>query len=396
MLSSTKNLTRLRPRGKGSCCSPLRWANQAAAYKWMAYNKPLPKGQKQKPAIGDYAFNVSAYGYDHGIKDRKPYQVIRVSGVSSAPLTSIQNTVAATEYVSKEEVDLSAGSEGALAVVVGMVPRGFNQYTTEEINKRIDQYGPNELDKKHAPKGSTIADLTTFPLIETDPQALRVVVPLRNCPFTMAYALVNPVNGLCQGYKISKRDIFFFKEFRDDMLNSIKKRKILWVHCVRDYIKEKLKEDGNDTETALRHLIDPHKPFNGEDADAVMKECLGLWPALRVLDIKNDEVMALATAIREEDATIPFKLLRPLLVQWVYCLRAATDTSVVSVVAVKLHVSLQFGEDLSRAPLTEHALELDAEHVEEDPMENDTEIRAIDASMRLDMGAGRAPVELAA
>lgn len=72
-------------------------------------------------------------------------------------------------------------------------------------------------------KGGSVNQNSGYTKLEFDPNTLRVIAPFGRDNANY-YALVNPQDGFCTGYHTPIKEVFFFKEFRDDASTSFQNR----------------------------------------------------------------------------------------------------------------------------------------------------------------------------
>ena len=176
-------------------------------------------------SIDQLAFNVSLVAYDHGLssKDLPAGQRLGFREIKrNKKLTDLNDDDDYTvPPVKPTPSELSIDQTEFVGIWVGMRPSTAEHKSTNE--------GPST-------KGRSVKTLALkggYTIIDTDPKALRVVVPM-NKETASYYALADQdPSGLCSAISIVITDVFFFSQFRNDELTDTAKRKSEWSELVR-------------------------------------------------------------------------------------------------------------------------------------------------------------------
>ncbi|KAL8757943.1 MAG: hypothetical protein Q9199_001855 [Rusavskia elegans] len=260
----------------------------------------------------DYAFNYLGMPYNHRIPDRKHFTRLRVQSWSSKSLgDAAYSKPSLTPTV--EELDL--GSTDDLTVLwVGMVPM-------------------SAIPEKNTKKGASISSNKNPKAIPFDSEALGAVVAVKNeSKMAQTYILVNPTDGLCEGYMVSNQDCFYFKEFRDDEISTVEKRKSEWNNNIRSHINS-LALDPNypfassQDNFVIRKLVNIDVLFEKQDREAFIAEIEDQWPQLKTLAIQSKEVRHISDGLREANITMEVHLIRAFIVEIISRMRRSPTTS---------------------------------------------------------------------
>lgn len=220
-----------------------------------------PQSEVGIDTLDKYAFNFKRVAYNHGV----PQDLTRGSRLNVAKVTSqitlaqyrqkLQETgeekcppLIPTQY--EREDTFYWGS--SCCIWVGMLPSqaSHRQGSVLPAQSSADTgaHGNNILDdtkkkptKKKARTYASVRDLAedNITVVPCDAKALRVVAKKSNKATKnwCLYALVTDGSPrLCQGYKVSMDDVYFFKEFRDDLAKSFMSRK----HATHELIRMKI------------------------------------------------------------------------------------------------------------------------------------------------------------
>lgn len=218
-----------------------------------------PQSEVGIDKLDKYAFNFKRGAYNH----RVPQHLTTGSRLNVAKVTS-QPTLAQYRQKLHEtgeeekcpplipmQVERAEIYWGPLDCIwVGMLPSqaSHRQGSVLPIQSSADigAYGNNVLSdtkkkptKKKAPTYASVRDLAEndITVVPFDAKALRVVAKKSNkaTKTWCLYALVVDSSriGLCQGYKVSMDDVYFFKGFRDDLAKSFMPRKQATQELIR-------------------------------------------------------------------------------------------------------------------------------------------------------------------
>ena len=176
-------------------------------------------------SIDQLAFNVSLLAYDHGLNSEDAPLPQRLGFREIKRNTKLKDLMA-NEYtvpsVQPTAQELSIDHTPFVGIWVGMRPS-----TAGSTAKSTDH---------KTTKGKSIETLGSkggITILDKDPKALRVVVPMHK-ETASYYALVDPdASGLCSGLNVVITEVFFFPEFRNDDLTSTWRRKSEWSELVR-------------------------------------------------------------------------------------------------------------------------------------------------------------------
>ena len=83
-------------------------------------------------------------------------------------------------------------------------------------------------------KGTSIEHATEATVLPTESQALRAVVAV-DSKHNQYFALVNQKDGLCEGFKVDLKQVYFFPEFRDDKETAEAKREIKFSDKIKEW-----------------------------------------------------------------------------------------------------------------------------------------------------------------
>lgn len=194
----------------------------------------------------DHAYNWQLWGYDIGSQDRQPYAVIQCQHLMRNDKGRVDTICRAhdspqrpsmTPLAEETDFDPENVQESILtAVVVGVLPSSGSIKGDEE--KKHSQKDTLKQ-PSHAPKNSSVEQLSDPETLHYDPKALRVVAP-RGRSTASFYALTSqdPHTKLCEGIALNGEEVFFFREFRDDSLGAHADRKKLWSAKVREKLQK--------------------------------------------------------------------------------------------------------------------------------------------------------------
>lgn len=206
--------------------------------------------------VDKYAFNFAREGYNHRIPQQLTKGITIHVGSLIAMTTSLKqhreemehNTAAVHKDVIPSPIphsnELQKGKYTIECVWVGMLP---SPAALAQIKSKVDQPADDAVGegsskkptRKRVRKTVSVADMREdeLKIIGFDRDALRVVAKKseRTTRDTHLYALLNPskFSKLCQGFKVSFDDVFYFREFRDDTAKSIMPRKQATIAKVR-------------------------------------------------------------------------------------------------------------------------------------------------------------------
>lgn len=189
-----------------------------------------------RESLDDHVYNTSLWSYDHQIKNRVQNQVIRVGDLSK-PMNRYarlqedfnpRHIPSITPAPEELQVDPSIETLDQ-AIIVGIRPR-----CSPAVDKAANKTHGNASLLKIRQKGASVNSLTEAEALPYDPEAVRVVCPRFKETATF-YALdrQNKSTKLCDGVLIDHKEVFFFKEFRNDDTTSLNERKMTWSVKIR-------------------------------------------------------------------------------------------------------------------------------------------------------------------
>lgn len=146
------------------------------------------------------AWNSKCIPYEHGLEQRTSYTVLSVRKFAGVGLNKV------TDPINIPPPDITTKEKDGSAyrgLWVGMFLPTIN------VDKVLVR----------PTKGSSIQKSGNVTVLATAANAARVVVDITSAQ-NKYYALVNPEDGLCAGYRVTGTDVFFFDEFRDDKVTA--------------------------------------------------------------------------------------------------------------------------------------------------------------------------------
>ncbi|KAF2671135.1 hypothetical protein BT63DRAFT_209338 [Microthyrium microscopicum] len=183
-----------------------------------------PGSRRNQPTIPDlpkyfYNLNLDAYA----CPEKPPGDVLlRVQRFGQAqkqrPLRSCAPSL--TISPSPAELDYAGAGEETLGLWVGMTPS--NAKSLGNIRQQRDNSAQGALTPLIRDDPASIS------IVPRDPQAFRVVVSFKENAIRF-HALVDPnSNNLCEAILVTRAEVFFAPEYRDDMTTTWVRRKITW------------------------------------------------------------------------------------------------------------------------------------------------------------------------
>ncbi|KAH0544485.1 hypothetical protein FGG08_001383 [Glutinoglossum americanum] len=369
---------------------------------------PLPPIAGNQKDIAYYAFNTAGIAYDYQIPDRERYLQLSIRGVSSSPLKPDSGTPIPPVIPTPEELDSTQGAEQVLWVGMSLIPPVHGNESPSRKRQQglgVAEPSPKRRRGAKSSKGVHTSNGNPFDVIPHSSQALRVVARCKGSNAKL-YVLVEPIDGLCKGYIRSADEVFYFAEFRDDTLTSIKDRRRKWKEIIRDAVRPNSKPEikslktydttkidvpwnlsyANEVQSLvsnyaieqepwilkallellkrvdhdisyrpsiknfyLHKLISIKKEFDEGDAKNVIQECLTLWPDLKELKLEAGDILSLANGFREGKIALEYRLIRGVLVDWKRrCEESSTgfENLAEAVRSTRNHVLLQIGDIL--------------------------------------------------
>ncbi|KAL8867170.1 MAG: hypothetical protein Q9174_005831, partial [Haloplaca sp. 1 TL-2023] len=268
------------------------------------------------------------------------------STLSSKPLPS-DYTVPGVEVTQGESLeDLNLDQNGEVAIWVGMilpmaidVPKGRGRKGAPFMAAApvpVQAPAPARRSQRRKGKGKT---KDTPEAIEVEPKALRVVVSIAKTKLlSKMFALVNPENGVCEGFTIPAERCFFFLEFRDDNVSKCRRPKNL-RECSHPRLTkdmavleevigtlERMDPDvqhlPSTTHWALRKLLGKAKITRGEGSEAlVIQDIETLWPPFTKLMLRDEDVVYVSRGLRAMEGPLEYRLARPFLAEIIPTIR---------------------------------------------------------------------------
>lgn len=192
--------------------------------------------------------NWAGIRYDHTGGDSawanlQPGTVLYVqnNGLSNASGTGIKET-GREQYIKEQELPPPLPTEtelnltsGTKVLFVGMRPTSATEHTKVTTkDKYNDGQGPNEGKKRKSNKGQSVLSQQDGHIVSHDRAATRVVVPFGKQNINYYVLLAPNSSGICKGLSCDGDEVFFFKEFRDDVAaTSLSKRKVATGKLIR-------------------------------------------------------------------------------------------------------------------------------------------------------------------
>lgn len=213
----------------------------------------------------DLAFNIQLVAYDHNLPDRSGQELLVVQKLTHIPniATFLQDKKVQVPGIepSKQELDIVDDDDDAfVGVWVGMRPSQALDYRSKTSSSQ--------------PKGASVEVNDGFIYLEHDPNALRVIAPLRK-RHANYYSLINQdQDGLCNAVHTPMKEVFFFPEFRDDIATSWSLRRSTWAAKVRQVCVYQSVDTSEDDEE------DEDKEVGDEENNVAIK---------REQDVSNDD-----------------------------------------------------------------------------------------------------------
>lgn len=254
------------PRGRSIASSPLselgtEWDSDIGnGQSQVEERATTPQSEGGIITLDNYAFNFNCDAYNHrvprhfttgitlNVERLHPHRITLAQHcqkldktgerIVCPPLIPVQNEIS-PQYESSVK-----------CIWVGMLPSQTSSQDSDATAVRIavdsDCLETDTLDgtwkkstgKKAAFRGS-ILNLTedNMRAVPFDSDALRVVAKKSTTAteYWYLYAVIkpSPLTNLCQGYKVSMGDVYFFKEFRDDQATSFMHRKYATKERIR-------------------------------------------------------------------------------------------------------------------------------------------------------------------
>lgn len=188
-----------------------------------------------------YAFNYSSQAYDHQVpQDLSGGITIFAEKVCMGTLihqylekADKQGDADVCPTLVPHELEMQRNPKSVECVWVGMLPAVRQDGDEDDGAEAQPKDAPRTPSKgqKRVTKPQSLLDLADdqLDIIPHNPRAFRVVAKIQTKQVKTwhLYALTTSDTGskLCQGWKVSNEDVFFFKAFRDDAVPGLIKRK---------------------------------------------------------------------------------------------------------------------------------------------------------------------------
>ncbi|KAJ4354952.1 hypothetical protein N0V95_003361 [Ascochyta clinopodiicola] len=162
------------------------------------------------------------------------------------------------------DTELNFSTTGLKVLFVGMRPTDAAKHTkVTATDARKDDDGQTGTKKRKTGKGKSVQAQQDALVVPYDTEATRVVVPFdkQNVNY---YVLLGPGTfGLCQGLSCDGEEVFFFKEFRDDVAaTSLGKRKIATTKAIRAAANIQVKAAPKAIDTTIAQITEAKSAHN--------------------------------------------------------------------------------------------------------------------------------------
>ena len=185
-------------------------------------------------SVEDLAYNTFGIAYDH--------EVQKEHEGSSIFARSVMNDFLDSKYINPTRTWLKPSTEeqgpnGIRCIWIGMLPIDAANHTASALKKNASAT---------VPKKSTAIGTVSRPILQHQPNALRVVCVLAHKQ-NRYYALVEEKDGLFEGRRVHGEWVFFFGVFRDDKVVAREKREVAWSKKIKEYKDAILERQGEVT-----------------------------------------------------------------------------------------------------------------------------------------------------
>lgn len=187
-----------------------------------------PESEGEQYDEADYAMSFDGHRFRHNIVNRTRFEkvVVRKTGSSKGvpgvlkkdPELCKSRPETFTSTTEEQAIDSITGNQKVM-LVVGLY------FEKAEVNK--------------PPGGKRFKNLTAASAIDVQEsdRPFRVVASYRADGNVEFYALLDPLEGLCEPYKVSAASILCFGEYRSSSGTTINERRKDWINVILDKLK---------------------------------------------------------------------------------------------------------------------------------------------------------------
>lgn len=187
-----------------------------------------PQSDNGVNILDKYAFNLGRVAYNHRVPVHLTTGItLNVSRLNRYKTGRAHCQTTSPRLIPHDQELAVISYDTRKCIWVGMLPSqeqiAQGHAVTQPPNDINGEESPMKPAKKKSKPSASITDMheDDIKVLPFSPTALRVVTKKSNKPVNIGcwylYALVSPdEDNICEGFRVSYEDVFFFKEFRDD------------------------------------------------------------------------------------------------------------------------------------------------------------------------------------